>query len=84
MCEIALSIPNEVLYDTRMSRAEAELFAKRSVALCYYTQNGVSLGHCAQIADMTKNEFIKYLGSHGVSIFQFENKEEFLEELNNA
>ncbi len=61
MCEVAISIP-EVLYDTRMSKNHALLFAKRAVALCYYTQNKVSLGYCAQIAGMTKEAFIRYLG----------------------
>ena len=33
---------------------------------------------------MTEEEFIKYLGKGKVSIFQFDNKAEFLEELENA
>ncbi len=84
MCKVAFSIPNEVLYDTKMSKSEAIAFAKRAVALCYYTQNKVSLGYCAQIADMTKGEFIRYLGENGVSVFQFDDEKEFIEEMNNA
>ena len=64
MCEIAFSIPNEVLYDTKMSKQDTLAFAKRAVALCYYTQSKVSLGYCAQIADMSKEEFIRYLGAN--------------------
>lgn len=33
---------------------------------------------------MTEEEFIRYLGQNGISIFRFENKEEFLEELGNT
>ena len=44
----------------------------------------MSIGYCAQIAGMTEEEFIKYLGKRKVSIFQFDNKAEFLEELENA
>lgn len=84
MCQIAVSIPEEVLFDTKMSREEAGQFARRAVALGYYTQSGVSIGYCAQIAGMTEEEFIRYLGQNGISIFHFENKEEFLEELGNA
>ena len=84
MCQIALEIPNEVLYDTRMSRHDALSFARKSVALCYYTQNGISLGYCAEIAGMNKEEFIRYLGSQGVSIYQYDDEEEFSEELANA
>lgn len=84
MCQIAIDIPNEVLFDTKMNKEEANRFARRAVALGYYTQSGVSIGYCAQIAGMTEEEFIKYLGKNNVSIFHFDNKEEFLEELGNA
>lgn len=84
MCQIAINIPNEVLFDTKMNKEEAYQFARRAVALGYYTQSGVSIGYCAQIAGMTEEEFIKYLGKNQVSIFRFDNMEEFQEELNNA
>ena len=84
MCEVAISIPNEVLFDTRMSKNDALAFARRAVALCYYTQRKVSLGYCAQIAEMTKEAFVRYLGENGVSIFRYDDEQEFLEEMNNA
>ncbi len=84
MCQIAIDIPNEVLYDTKMSQEEANRFARCAVALGYYTQSGVSIGYCAQIAGMTEEEFIKYLGRNQVSIFHFDDREEFLEEVNHA
>ena len=84
MCQIAIDIPNEVLFDTRMSKQEANSFAKKAVALCYYVQNGVSLGYCAQIAGMSKENFIRYLGDHNVSIFHYDDEDEFQEELSNA
>ncbi|MBQ9814038.1 MAG: UPF0175 family protein [Thermoguttaceae bacterium] len=84
MCEVTLSIPDEVLFDSKMSKTDALAFAKKAVALCYYTQNKVSLGYCAQIAEMTKEAFIRYLGANGVSIFQYDDKQEFLEEMDNA
>lgn len=84
MCQIAFSVPDEVLFDIKMNREQANQFARRYVALGFYKQNGVSIGYCAQIAGMTEEEFIKYLGQNGISIFQFDNQEEFLEELGNA
>ena len=84
MCQVALEIPNEVLYDTKMSKLDAEIFAKKAVALCYYVQNGVSLGYCAKIAGMSKEQFMRYLGENNVSIFHYDDEEEFLEELKNA
>lgn len=84
MCQFAINIPDAVLYDTRMSKEETYNFARRAVALGYYTQNGVSIGYCAQIAGMTEEDFIKYLGENKVSIFQFYDEAEFLEEMNHA
>ena len=84
MCQIAINIPNEVLYDTRMNQQEANSFARKAVALCYYVQNGVSLGYCAEIAGMNKESFIRYLADNHISIFHYDDEEEFAEELNNA
>ena len=56
-------------YDVRSSRRDV---------------NGVSLGYCAQIAGMDKEEFIHYLSENGISVFHFDDKEEFIEEMNNA
>ena len=57
---------------------------KKMLAVDLYKNKKVSLGYCASVADMTKEEFIKYLGDKGISIFSFESEEEFLEELRNA
>ena len=54
MCQIALNIPEEVLYDTKMNQEQANQFARQAVALGYYTQSGVSIGYCSQIAGMTE------------------------------
>ena len=84
MCKIAFNIPNEILYGTRQSEEEALQFVRRFSALSYYVHRGVSLGYAAQIADMDKESFIRFLSENGVSIFHFDNEKEFLEELDNA
>ena len=84
MCHLDINIPEEVLYDTKMSHDEAKDYVKRLVALDFYTRNGVSIGYCAQIADMTEEDFIKYLGEHKISIFNYSNESEFVSELDNA
>lgn len=53
-----------------------------ALGLC--VQNKISLGYAAKIADMSTEDFIKYLGENGVSIFQFDSKKDFLKELDNA
>ena len=84
MCNVAINIPEEVMYDTRMSKQEATEYARQAVAISYYKNLGISLGYCAQIAGMPEESFIKLLGANKISIFHFDNKEEFLEELSNA
>ena len=84
MCQVAIKIPDAVLYDTHMSVFEASDFARKAIALDYYTRLHVSIGYCAQIAEMTEEDFIKYLGRNRISVFQFDNADEFKEELNNA
>lgn len=54
------------------------------IALDLYKNKGVSLGYCASVAGMTKEEFVQYLGINGVSIFSFSSENEFKEELANA
>ena len=71
---------DEVLHDTKMNHEQANQFARQEVALGYYTQSGISIGYCSQIAGMTEEKFIKYLGRNHISIFRFDDEEEFLEE----
>ena len=84
MCQISMQIPEAVLYDPHMDASDALSFAKKMVALGYYTKNNVSIGYCAQIADMPEEDFIRFLGENGVSIFQYKNKDELIKELSNA
>jgi predicted HTH domain antitoxin len=84
MSQIVVKIPDAVLYDTHMSTYEATDFARKAIALDYYTRLHISVGYCAQIAGMTEEDFIKYLGRNKISIFQFDSSEEFKDELANA
>ena len=77
MCSIAIKIPDEVLYETKMTKDEA-------TALMLYLKNHISIGYCAQIAGMSEEDFIKYLGNNNISIFSFDDEAEFIEEMNNA
>ena len=49
-----------------------------------YKEQKVSLGYAAALAEMHKEEFIHFLANFNVSIFAFENKDEFTEEIGNA
>ena len=67
-----INVPNEVLFDTHMSADEATVFARKMVALGYYTQNNISMGYCAEIAGMTEEEFMIFLGQNKVDIYSFD------------
>ena len=84
MCQLAIEIPEQVLYDTHMTESQSETLAKKIIAMHYYLQFHISLGYCAQIANTTEEDFIKFLGKNKISIFQFDNKQEFSDELKNA
>ncbi|MBR2186746.1 MAG: UPF0175 family protein [Lachnospiraceae bacterium] len=84
MSQITFTIPDEILFDTQMSDSEALDFAKKAVALHYYTKKGVSLGYCAQIAGMTKGRFIRVLAKNGVSVFRYDTDSELSEDVKNA
>ena len=48
MCSIAIKIPDEVLYDTKMTKDEANAFAKKATALMLYLKlllNHLQLQH---------------------------------------
>ena len=84
MCQVMINVPNEVLYDTHMNAADATAFARKMVALGYYTRNNVSIGYCAEIAGMTEEAFIIFLGQNHVDIFRFDNDEELMRDIANA
>ena len=84
MCQVSVQIPEAVLYDTHMTTLQVNDYARKLIALDYYTRHHVSLGYCAEIAEMTEEDFIKFFGQNKISIFQFDDKEEFLDELKNA
>ena len=84
MYNVSVNIPDEVLYDTHLSKNRSEEFVRRAAAMFYYKKLGVSLGYCANIAEMPKTDFIRFLSENGVSIFDFDDKEELIEDIANA
>ncbi len=84
MCQVAVQIPEAVLYDTHMTVLQVNEYARKLIALDYYKNHHVSIGYCAEIAEMTEEDFIKLLSQNGISIFHFDDKDEFLSEMENA
>lgn len=84
VCHVIIDVPNEVMYDTHMNSEDVAAFAKKMLALGYYTINNVSIGYCAEIAGMTEEEFILFLGENQIDLFRFDNQEELLKDVSNA
>lgn len=84
MCVISINVPEEILLDLHENKDDFTAYMKCMLAVDLYKNRKVSLGYCADIADMAKEDFVKYLGRNGISIFSFESKKEFLEEIENA
>ena len=83
MCNIAIELPEEILYDIKITEHGAAEMAKKAMALYLYKMN-VSIGYCAKVAGMYEEDFIKLLSDNGMSVFRFDSEEEFLEEAANA
>lgn len=84
MCVVSINIPEEILLDLHEDKDDFADYMKKMLALDLYKNKKVSLGYCSSVAEMTKEEFVQYLGMNGVSIFSFATEDEFLEELANA
>ena len=56
----------------------------KKMAVEQFTSHDVSIGKCAQMAGTTEEDFIKYLGQKGISVFQFDSREDFEVEIWNA
>ena len=81
MCRVTFDVPNEVLFNIHMNQDELNRFSRQIVALELFKTRNVSVGYCSQIAGMTEEMFIKYLGKNQVSIFHFDDEQELEEEL---
>ena len=61
MCVVSINIPEEILLDLHENEDGFAAYAKCMLAVDLYKNKKVLLGYCADIADMAKEDFIKYL-----------------------
>jgi hypothetical protein len=83
-CTVNLDVPNEVLFDLNTTGQMFLDYAKKTIAMDLYKNKNVSLGYCAELADMAKEDFVVFLGVNKASIFEFEEEQDFLQEARNA
>lgn len=84
MCTLAIEMPDEVLLNVYKTKAKVALYMKQLYAVDLYKKKQVSLGYGAALAEMSKEDFIHFLVEFEVSIFSFNDDEEFETELKNA
>ncbi len=84
MSIVSFSVPDEVIRRLRETESSFAEYIKTTIAVDLYKNREVSLGYCAEIAGMKKEDFVTHLGKKGISIFDFESYDEFEEEAENA
>ena len=70
---LSIVIPENILLSTRQSHMQFEIEAKRAIALKFYADEKLSLGQAAELADLSKMEFLRLLGKNQTPVFRFEN-----------
>lgn len=84
MSVVSINVPEEILLDLHDDKDDFTDYVKRMIAVDLYKNKKVSLGHCANMAGLSKEDFMRYLGENQISVFAFDSEKEFIEELANA
>ena len=59
MCMVSINVPEEILLDLHEDKSGFAEYMRRMLALDLYKNKKVSLGYCASVAGMTKEEVLK-------------------------
>jgi predicted HTH domain antitoxin len=70
MSTITVMLPDDVLATVKKSPDEVAAEMRTAVAVSWYARGLVSQGRGAEIAGITRSEFIDVLAAHGVSASQ--------------
>ena len=77
--EVKIKVPHEVLLNLHKSPGETAEDIRRQAAIRYYKKRALSLGKAADLAGMSRFEFIDYLRFNDEPVFQYTDEE--LEEI---
>jgi predicted HTH domain antitoxin len=80
----SIEIPESIVLSLRKSVGSIGLEMKQALAVRYYTDRKLSLGQCAELAEMSEKSFINHLSTYSISIFAFDSESELLEDIANA
>jgi len=81
---LSISIPSELFLVLRETENQFVGNMKKFTALFLFQNQKLSIGQCAELANMTEEDFICFLGENKVSIFEYLDESTLREELANA
>jgi len=79
-----IELPEEILLSLSLDENEITEEIKRTLAVKYFKERKLSIGQSAEFAEMTEEDFIKYLGSQNISIFNIDDLDQLKRDLENA
>jgi len=79
-----IQVPESIALSLREPIESIGLEMKQALAVRCYVDRRLSLGQCAELAEMNEKVFINYLSKYNVSIFSFDSEQELLEDIANA
>ena len=81
---VSIEYPDELRVSLKYKKDEFADEIKKISLIKLYELGKISSGMVAKVLDISRVDFIELLGKYKVSIFPYEDKEEFLEDLRNA
>jgi predicted HTH domain antitoxin len=72
---INVPISEEILFILKKDEKSLQKEITAILALQFFKEKRLSLGKSAELAGMTKNEFVEFLGKHEIDIYQYTEKE---------
>ena len=57
----SVKVPQEILLTLRSSKDEFIIELKRTAAVKYFKESKLSIGQCAELAEVSEEHFINYL-----------------------
>lgn len=76
-----VSVPSELFLVLRETENQFILYMKKYTALNLFQSRKLSIGQCAELADMSEEDFVYFLSENKVSIFDYHDEATLREEL---
>jgi len=79
-----MSVSSEIFLALRITDKEFARDMKRYTAIKLFQDKRLSIGQCAELAEMTEEDFIKLLTTNKISLFDYHNLKSLEEDFINA